>query len=152
MKDHNSSGAHNYLESTQDELVESLQRSLPIPEPPERTERDEAQITSLVRALLELSDNRVNDQQHGFAEECTASENTDLCASVLSITRTNQFGDFDLEDMRNTLLTSPVFSGMTFSTRDLERRIMKMLHYFGVSFREGYLVRSPEGRPSSILI
>jgi hypothetical protein len=140
VKDHDSSGARNYLESTQDELVKSLQRSLPIPVPPERVERDEAQITSPVRALLELSGGRVDIRQHGFAEY-TASANADLYASVLGITKAKQFGDFDSGEMRKTLSKSSVFSRMTISARDLERWTMMMIHSLRVGFRKGYLVR-----------
>jgi len=41
----------------------------------------------------------VDCRQHGFAEEYMASENADLYASLLGITRTRQFGDLnsDLE-------------------------------------------------------
>ena len=95
-KDHDSFDAYNYLKSNQHDLLESLRLSLLIPVPG-RTKRDEDQITSFVRALLELSGGRVDLQQHGFAEEYTASEKADLYASVLGITRTNQFGDFDSE-------------------------------------------------------
>jgi hypothetical protein len=143
---------HDSFARNQDDLLENLQLSLPIPVPPKRTKRDEAQITSLVRALLELSGGRVDIQQHGFAGEYTASENADLYASVLGIIRTKQFGDFDSEEIRNTLSKSPVFSGMTIGARDLERRTTKMIHSLRVDFRKGYLVRSPEGRPSSMLI
>lgn len=152
VKDHKSSDAHNYLVSNQDDLLESLRLSLPIPVPPKRTKRDEAQKTSLVRALLELSGSRVDLLQHGFAKEYTVSENADLYASVLGITKTKQFGNFDSEEMRNTLSKSPVFSGLTIGVQDLEERIAKMVDSLRVGFREGYLVRPPEGRTSLMLI
>ncbi len=151
-KDHTSFDAHKFLESDQDELLESLQFSLPISVPPKRTMREEAQLTSLIRVLLELSDGRVDLRQHGFAEEYTASENADLYASVFDITRTRQFGDFDSEEMCNTLLKSSVFSGMAISVQDLEEWTMKMMNSLCVGFRKEYLVRYPEGRTSSMLI
>ena len=66
-------------------------------------------MTSLIWALLELSGGRVDLRQHGFAEEYTASNNADLYASVLDITRKKHFGDFDLEKMLNALSKSPLF-------------------------------------------
>jgi hypothetical protein len=137
VKNHDS---FDSLARNQDDLLENLQLSLSIPVPPKRTKRDEAQITSLVRALLELSGGRVDIQQHGFAEEYTASENADLYASVLGITRTKQCGDFDLEEMRNTLSKSPVFSGMIIGARDLEGWTTNMIHSLRIGFRKGYLV------------
>lgn len=130
-KDHNS---YEYLERTHYDLLEDLRRSLSIPVPAKRTKRDEAQLTSLVRALLELSGGRVDDQQQDFAEEYTASENTDLCASVLNITRTRHFGDFDSEEMCKMLSKSAVFSGMTVGVRDLEKWTFEMTEYLHVEF------------------
>lgn len=139
--DHSSDDAHNCLESGQDELLESLQFTLLIPVPPQRTKLDKAQLTSLVRALLELSEGRVDLRQHKYAEEYTASGNADLYASLFNITRTRRFGDFDLEEMCNTLSKSPVFSEMATSVQDLEERTTKMTDYLRVGFRKGYLVR-----------
>ena len=96
-KDHGSVDAQTCLESDQEVLLESLQFSLPIPTgvPPKRTKLDDTQITSIVRGLLEGSGGRVDAFQHRFAEEYTARENADLCASLFDITRTNPFGKFD---------------------------------------------------------
>jgi hypothetical protein len=140
-KDHDSIDAHVYLESSPDDLLENLQHSLSTLLPAQRTRRDEAQITSLARALLEFSGGRVDCQQHGFAEEYTTSENTDLYASLLEITRTNQFGDFDSEKMRNTLSKSPVFAGMTIYASDPEEWTAKMIDRLPIGFQEGHLVR-----------
>jgi hypothetical protein len=136
-KDHNSSNAPK---SNQRALLETLQLSLPILVPNKRTKRDEAQITSLFRALLELSGGRVDLQQHGFAEEYTANENAELYASVLGIVRAKQFGDFNSEEMCNTLSKSPVFAGMTIGIEDLEKWTAEMIDFLPIGFRKGYLV------------
>ncbi len=150
--DHSSDEAHNCLESDQDELLESLQFALPIPVSPKKTKLDEAQLTSLVRALLELSRGRVDFRQHKYSEEYTASENANLYASLFNITRTRRFGDFDSEEMCKTLSKSPVFSEIAISVQDLEERITKMIDSLRVGFRKRYLVRYPEGQMSSMLI
>ena len=151
QKDHNSSEAHDFLESTQDELLDTLQLSLSISVPAKRTRR-EAQTTSLLRALLELSGGRVDCRQHGFAEEYMASENADLYASLLGITRTRQFGDLNSEKVYNELLKSPVFSGMEIGLQDMKEWTTKMMSSLSVGFRTGYLVRYSKGRDSSLLI
>ena len=129
-----------------------VQFALPIPVSPKRTKLDEAQLTSLVRALLELSGGRVDLRQHKYAEEYTASENADLFASLFNITRTRRFGDFDPEEMCKTLSKSPVFFEMAISVQDLEERTTKMMDSLSVGFRKGYLVRYPEGQMSLMLI
>ena len=150
-RDHNSSEAHEFFESTQYELLDTFQRNLPISISAERTRR-EAQKTSLLRALLELSGGRVDCRQHGFAEEYTASENADIFASLLGITKTRQFGDLNLEELYDELLKSPVFSEMEMGLQDLEEWTTKMMSSLRVGFRTGYLVRYPKARSSSLLI
>jgi len=146
VRDHTSVDVYDYLASDQDNMVESFQLSLPIPEPFKRTKRDEAQLNSLSWALLKLSGINVDLLQHGFAEEYTVSDNADLFASLLGITRTEQFGDSDLEEMRNTLSKSLVFSGITISVQDVEKWTTKMMESLRVGFRKGYLVQYSRGR------
>jgi len=150
QKDHNSSEVQDFLESTQNELLDALQLSLSKSNPAKRTRR-EAQTTSLLRALLELSGGRVDCRQHGFAEEYMASDNADLCASLLGIPRTRQFGDLNSEKVYNELLKSPVFSGMEIGLQDMEEWTTKMMGSLRVGFRTGYLVRYSKGRKSLLL-
>ena len=148
-KDHNSNDAQTYLESGQDDLLRSLRSSIRIPMIPKRTKRDESQITFLVRALLELSGGRVDVRQHGFAEEYTASQNADLCTSFFEVTRKNQFGDFDSEEMCKSVSKSPVFSEVVISIQDLESWTTSMRDFLCVGFPDGYLVRHIKGRSSA---
>ena len=141
--DYDSLHAYHYLASNEDDLLESFQLSLPIPVPPERTRRDEAQITSLVRALLELSGGRVDVQQYGFAQEYTLRDNADLYASVLGITRERTFGDSDSKQIYKELLESPVFSETTISAQDLEESTIKIREFLPIGFPKD-LVRYPE--------
>ena len=142
-KNHSSKDAQTYLESNQNELLESLRFSLRIPIISKRTKRDETQITCLVQALLKLSGGKSNLRQHEFAEEYKASQNADLFASVLDITRTNQFGEFDSKEICNLILKSPVFFGVAINVQDLDCWINDMRDFLCVGFREGYLVRRP---------
>ena len=119
QKDHNSSEAHDFLESTQNELLDTLQLSLSISIPVKRMRR-ETQTTSLLRALLKLFGGRVNCRQHGFAEEYTTSENADLYASLLGITKTREFEDLNSEKVYNELLKSSIFSEMEIGLQDLK--------------------------------
>lgn len=140
---HTSKDAQTFLSSNQDELLDSLKSGLRIPVPPKRPEHDESQITSLFRALLELSSGKLDLQQRQFAPEYTASLNCDLYASIFGITRIRDFGEFDVEDMRETIEKSPVFSGEELSVQNLEDWSTKMKDMLPVGFRDGYLVGYP---------
>ncbi len=151
QKDHNSSEARAFLESTQDELLDTLRLSLSISIPAKRTRR-EAQKTSLLRALLEFSGGRVDCRQHGFAEEYTPGENADLYASLLGIKKTREFEDLNSEKVYNELSKSPVFFGMELGLQDLEEWTTKTMGSLHIGFRTGYLVRYPKRRNSSLLM
>ncbi|KAM0794837.1 hypothetical protein BDR22DRAFT_977402 [Usnea florida] len=133
-KDYDSLHAYHYLASNEDDLLENFQLSLPIPVPPERTNCDEAQVTSLVRALLELSGGRVDVRQHECAQEYTLYRNADLYASVLGITRERTFGDSGSEQIYKELLESPVISETTITAQDLEEWTLMMRKFLPIGF------------------
>lgn len=58
--DHSSDDAHKYLKIDQNDLFKSLQLALYISIPPKKTRLDGTQLTSLVRALLELFKGKVD--------------------------------------------------------------------------------------------
>jgi hypothetical protein len=66
---HTSEDAQTWLNSDQDELLDSLKSALQIQVSSQRTMRDESQITSLFRVLLELSGGEVDLSQHNFDED-----------------------------------------------------------------------------------
>ena len=114
-KDYSSFIVYNYFKSDQDKLFKSLQYSLQISVLLERTKCNETQITLLVRTLLELFDDRVKIQQYGFIENYTIIKNTNLYVSIFNVTRSRQFGDFDLKEMYKMLSKSITFSEIIIS-------------------------------------
>jgi len=149
---YDSLNADHYLTSNEDDLLEGLQHSLSISVLSERMRGEEAQITSLIQALLKFSDNRVNVQQHEFAQEYTICDNADLYASVLDITREKMFKDSNSEQIDKKLLRSSVFLKMTISAQGLEDSIMKMMNFLPVGFLKDYLIRYPKEQIDLILI
>lgn len=132
--DHSSDDARKCLEMDQDGLLQSLQLALHIPVPPKRTSLDKTQSTSLVRALLKLSRGKIDFWQYTYAEEYTASENTDFYTSLFNITTTRQFGDFVPEKICKTLSSSLLFSEMAISVEDLEERTTKIIVSLCIGF------------------
>lgn len=118
--DQNSGNAELFLTSDLNELLDSLKPELGI------LKRHKSQVTSLFRALLELSGGKVNCQQHNFTDDYTANENCDLYASILGIKTPNKFGKFDALEMRGILLKSLLVGGMTLKSEDLESWTTKM--------------------------
>jgi hypothetical protein len=64
---------HSCLQSDESELLESLQDALRPTVQAKRTERDEAQITTLFGALLEFPSVGVNLRQYELAEDYTVN-------------------------------------------------------------------------------
>lgn len=140
-QDYNSPHAQSFLSSNHNHLIETLRWFLEIPVPPERTKRDEAQITFLFRALLELSGGRVDSQQHAFVEEYSINENAQLCAGILRITKSNDVGDFDAEKLYNSLSKAVLFAGMKVGINDARAWSDKMAPVMRIGFKKEHLVR-----------
>ena len=102
----------------------------------------ELQTISLLRGVLELCGGRVECRQHAHDQEYTASENAAIYGSLIGITGTNRFGNFDLKQMHNALVKSKVFAeDREFSASNAVEWSMIMMNYLPIGFPEGYLVR-----------
>jgi hypothetical protein len=64
------------------------------------------QMISLVQRLLKFSGSKEDFEQHKFDKEFTANKNVNLCHNLLSITKSNFFRRFDMQNMLNALSTS----------------------------------------------
>ena len=78
-------------------------------------------------------------QQHEFAKEYTPSDNADLYASVLGITRERTFGDCDSAQIYKELSESTVRLERTISARDLEEWTLKMKEFLPIEFSEDFV-------------
>ena len=126
-KDH----VFNSLDTYYEMLLGGLQSS-------KRMNRDDTQITSLVRILLEFSGGRVDLRQHKLDQEYTTTKNADLYASIFGIVRTEHFAKFDSDKMYNTLSKSSI------DIRELKEWTTKMMEPLRLGFGEGYQVRYPD--------
>lgn len=100
------------------------------------------QTTSLFRSLLESSGGKVDCRQHDFGINYTTNQNASLCASLLGISYSRQFGCFDPEEMRGALSKSKLFAEL--SKPDLPGTLewsLRMMVLVPVGFPDNYLVR-----------
>ena len=143
LTDYDSSNAQNSLNRNQDDLISGLQLSVSAPVQPSyepEAARTEAQTNSLLGALLAQSGCTLNTLQHGFAAEYTANDNVNLLASLLQITTTRRFGDWDPMVVNRIQSKSLVFSGLVSSIHDLEVWTRDTMLCLGIGFPKGYLV------------
>lgn len=140
-QDYNSEDVQGILECDVDELLDDLQSSLHVSGQARRPKREETHATSLIRVFFEASDGRVDDQQHGFDEDFTAVSNADLYASMIGITRTRSFGDYNPHEVCDSLMGSAIFAGRTVGVDFLQQRIQKLCVYLPIV--AGYLVSFP---------
>ena len=102
----------------------------------------EQQTISLFRSLLESSGSKVDCRQHDFGIDYTVSQNASLCASLLGVFFSQQFGRFDPEDMQGALSKSKLFAELSKpdlpDTVEWSRRMMVLVP---VGFPDNYLVR-----------
>lgn len=131
-----SADAQMFLASNEEELIDSLKFGL---KPPTPFNRDECQITSLFRALLELSSGRVDFHQQNFAENYKAKQNSELCARMFDISDIKKFGEFDLGEISRSLSKSPIFVGEKLSAEELGKWAAIMNSSLQIGFPLGYL-------------
>jgi len=140
-QDYNSPDVQGIFGCDVDELLDDLQFSLHVSGQARRPKREEAHATSLIRVFFEASDGRVDDQQHGFDEDFTTVSNADLYASMIGITRTRSFGDYNAQEVCQTLMRSAIFAGRTIGVEFIQQRIEKLCVYLPIV--AGYLVNIP---------
>ena len=138
--EHDSPDARDTLAKKQDDLLEDLRISLRIPALPRATKSDETQINSLVCALLELSGCTVKVPGYEFIDQYTVSNNADLCAIILNITRTQSFGNRNAAEIRDALLTSSVFHNTTVSVASLEKWAIIAQTRLRLGYPDNYLM------------
>ena len=96
---------------------------------------------SLFRSLLEFFDGKVDCRQHDFRINYTTSQNASLCARLLSVFCSCQFGRFDSKEMQSALFKSKLFTGLSKSDvsdiLEWSRRIMTSV---SVGFSDKQLV------------
>ena len=140
ITDHESFDAHRYLMSDQETLLGYLASSLPITHPFGETNPDDAQKTVLGRLLLEYSSGRMERPLSAIDHNYSVN-NADLFASLLGITKTQEFGCSDSKKMCNTLSKSPVFSREAIEAQDLEDWTTEMMLCLCIGSQTEYLVR-----------
>jgi len=102
----------------------------------------EEQTISLFRSFLELSDGKVDCGQHDFGMDYTTSQNASLCASLLGVFCSRQFGRFDLEEMQGALFKLKLFARL--SKPNVPNILEWRLHIMTlvpVDFLDNYLVQ-----------
>jgi hypothetical protein len=102
----------------------------------------EQQTTSLFRSLLEFSGGKVDCRQHEFGINYTTSQNASLCANLLGVLYSRQFGRSDPEEIQGALSRSRLFAELSKSdipdTLDWGLRMMVLVP---VGFPDNYLVQ-----------
>ena len=86
-------------------------------------------------------------RQHALDQEYTISDNLNLYRTLVGVTDTNSFGDFDPKEMYNMLLKSNVFvKDADIGTLDTVGWSLQMMEFLPIGFAEGYLVCYSEQR------
>jgi hypothetical protein len=100
----------------------------------------EFQRISLLRCLLVFSGGKDDIRQHRFAPEYTASDNVNLYGSLVGITGSNCFGNFDSQVILDALSKSKVFTHDDIRTLDIVKLTSQMMTSLPIGFPQGYLV------------
>jgi hypothetical protein len=75
-----------------------------------------------------------------FDPKYTASDNANMIGSLVGITGSNRFGDFNSQAMLNALSHSKVFTQHEISMLDIATLTSDMMTSLPIGFPKGYLV------------
>jgi hypothetical protein len=92
-------------------------------------------IIALLRGLLEFCDGRKDFQQHEFDQECTTNDNVNLYGSLVGVTGSNCFGNFDSQAMRSALSKSKVYADEDVYTLDISELSSQMIRFLPIGFQ-----------------
>lgn len=146
--DHESQYVQTTLRSKEEDLLDALRLAMDLSKTPARPKRDRAQISSLLRALYTIAGGAVN-HLYEVSGKYTAAENRDLLGSMFGTVVSNGLEDYDAEEMRRRLTTSPLFSDVTLSVQNLEHLITQMRRCLYLGYPLYHLVSN--ARASKIL-
>ena len=104
-------------------------------------EESEWQTISLFRTLLESSGGKLGCRQHNFGINYTTRQNASLCANLLGVSCSRQFGRFDPKEMQSAPSKSKLFRAVSKSDiPDTLEWSLRMMAQVPVGFPDNYLV------------
>ena len=156
LRDYDSQQALELLTKDEDDLLQLLLEGHPnlfeaasedgVPTKP--SYRLELHTISLIRAVLEFSEGKVDCRQHVFDQGYTSSDNASLYGRLLGVADNagiNPMEGFDPEQMCNTLLKSKAFAeGPDISLLEVIEWNTRIVDFLPIGFREEHLVRYSE--------
>jgi hypothetical protein len=139
LKDYNTPSAVQLLEKDQDGVLQAFGK-----DPADlfkaasakcQNRKAEAHLIGLVRRLLILAGGPEDPHQLKFDQEYTAIDNLNLYGSLVGITGSNRFGNFDLQAMLSALSRSKATTDEYIDTLDIAELSSQMMTFLPIGFQ-----------------
>jgi hypothetical protein len=102
-----------------------------------RNRKAEAHLIGLVRRLLILAGGPEDPHQLQFDQEYTPIDNLNLYGSLVGVTGSNRFGNFDLQAMLSALSGSKAITDEYIDTLDIAELSSQMMTSLPIGFQSG---------------
>jgi hypothetical protein len=146
LEDYNTPSAIQLLEKNQDGVLQAFRK-----DPTDlfkaasakcQNRKAEAQLIGLIRRLLIFTGSPEDVHQLKFDQEYTAIDNHNLLGSLVSVTGSNRFRNFDLQAILSALYKSKAIANEYIDTLDIAELIRKLMTLLPIGFQSD-LVRYP---------
>jgi hypothetical protein len=139
LKDYNTPSAIQLLEKNQDGVLQAFRKD-PIDlfkatSAKCQTRKAEAQLNGLIRRLLIFAGGPEDVHQLKFDQDYTAIDNHNLLGSLVSVTGSNSFRNFDLQAILGALYKSKAITNEYINTLDIAEFISKLMTLLPIGFQ-----------------
>lgn len=139
LQNYDTPSAIHLLEKDQEELLQAFRKDpaglLKAVSAKCQNLKSEFHIIALLRGLLEFCEGRTDFHQHKFDQECTANDNVNLYGSLVGVTGSNCFGNFDSQAMRSALSKSKAYADEDVHTLDITELSSQMIRFLPIGFQ-----------------
>ena len=141
LKDYNTPSAIQLLEKNQDGVLQAFGKDpaalFMAASAKCQNRKAEAQIIGLVRRLLILAGGPEDYHQLRLDQEYTAMENLNFYGSLVSVTGSNRFGNFDLQSILDALSRSKAITDKDIDLCDIAESMRQMMTFLPIEFQPG---------------
>jgi hypothetical protein len=139
LEDYNTPSAIRLLEKNQDGVLQAFQKDstdlFKVTSAKCQNRKADTQLIGLVRRLLIFASGPEDVHQLKFDQEYTAIDNHNLLGSLVSVTGSNRFRNFDLQAILSALYKSKAITNEYIDTLDIAELIKKLMTLLPIGFQ-----------------
>ena len=138
LKDYSTPTAIQLLEKDQNRVLQAFEKSPDLfkaVSANSQNHKAKTQVIGLVQRLLIFAGGREDFHQFRLDRDYTAIDNVNFYGSLVSVTGSNRFGDFDLQSMLSALSKSKAITSEDIDALDISELRIQMMTFLPIGFQ-----------------